>query len=375
MTWCSAPLRRCDARARVASMGVTSRTARARALAALAALVLGACDFPTEPPKFQTRFVVPGENTTLSVNQLLPSSITVVGSNFRLSIGGQAIPSRTLGQMCGTACDAFPTVFTAPKPAFIDSIPVTLNLPADVSGATLAGGSVTVSLIHTFGFDPLRPPGGANGSLTLRVRNGTNVLGTLTITDPFPPNTQLTRTLQLTPGAIAGPLVVTVVLNSPAGSATQPVVIDKNASLTGSVTPDAIDISSAIVAVSNKQVSVQAVAIDLTGFEDLRDRVKGGAIVINMTNPLNVTGAMTATLTGGTSGPISKPVTVAAGTTTQRIQFTEAELRSMLGRELQLTISGPVSGPNGFATVSPGLVISISTLLDFTFEIGAGDNT
>src|SRR5687768_15368470 len=86
-----------------------------------AVLLVAACDMvPSEPPIFETRFVVPGESTTLSVNQLLPSSITVSGDNFLLALGAQTIPARTLGQMC-PPCQAFNGQIV-PKPAFSDSV-------------------------------------------------------------------------------------------------------------------------------------------------------------------------------------------------------------------------------------------------------------
>ena len=378
MKRCNAPDSRCDARARaIPARRATSLGSWSGALAAAAVLVLGACDIPTEPPKFQTRFVVPGETTTLNVNQLLPSSVTAVGNTFQLTVAARAIPSRTLGEMCGAACADFPTVFVAPKPAFSDSIPVSVTLPADVASATLASGTITVTLTHSFDFDPLRPPGGANGSIVLRIRNGNTIVGSATINRPFPPNSTLTETVTLNPGTISGPLDVALLINSPAGDPAQPVTINKNASFAGTVTPGTIAVSNASVVVAGKQVSVEAVSIDLTGFEDFRERVKGGAIVVNITNPLAVGGTMTLTLTGGTAGPITKQINVGAGTTSQRIQFSEAELQSLLGREIRLTISGPLTGTasGGLVTVSPGQQISISTQLDFVFELGGGDNS
>jgi hypothetical protein len=343
-----------------------------------AVLLVAACDLvPTEPPIFETRFVVPGESTTLSVGQLLPPSISVSGSNFVLTLGTQTIPARTLGQMC-PPCQAFQGQ-TVPKPAFVDSVTTTIAMPADVSSANIASGSVTVVLTHNFGFDPLRPPGAATtGSLTITVRNGTRVLGSTTVTDPFPNNTTLTRTVAIAPGTVTGPLQVTIALNSPAGGVAPAnwVTVNTNAALSGAVQPNEILIANANVVVRDRPVSVQSVAIDLTGFEDVSDRVSGGALVVTMTNPFGVAGTMTLTLSGGSAGPITKQVTVGAGTTTQRIEFTESELQSLLGNNITLTIQGPVSGTaaGNVVTVTPNQQVSIATVLDLIFEIGAGDD-
>jgi hypothetical protein len=121
---------------------------------------------------------------------------------------------------------------------------------------------------------------------------------------------------------------------------------------------------------------VQTVAIDLTGFEDIRERVKRGALIVNVNNPLAVTGTLLLTLSGGESGPIEKQLNVTAGTSTQRIEFTEAQMQSLLGREITLTIRGPVSGTaaGNFVTVMPNQQVTIETQLDLIFALGAGDD-
>ena len=341
-------------------------------------LLVAACDIvPSEPPIFETRFVIPGESTTLSVNQLLPSSISVSGNNFVLALGTQTIPARTLGQLC-PPCQAFNGQLV-PKPAFSDSVTTTIAMAADVSSANITSGSVTVVLSHNFGFDPLRPPGAAaTGSLTVTARNGTRVLGSTTVTDPFPNNTTLTRMIALAPGTVTGPLQVTVAINSPAGGLAPAnwVVVNTSAALTGTVQPNEILIGNANVVVSNDTVSAQSIVIDLTGFEDVSDRILRGALVVTMNNPLGVAGTMILTLSGGSAGPITKQVAVGAGTTTQRIDFTEAELQSLLGNNITLTIRGPVSGTaaGNVVTVTPNQQVSIATVLDLIFEIGAGDD-
>src|SRR5690349_12604855 len=104
MTWCTAPFRR--------------RRLFAGAVLALSAASAG-CEFPTEAPIFESRFVLPVENTTLSVSELLPTSLTNNGTAFGLALDPASI-SRTLGQLC-PACVPF-NGQSVPYPGFTGSI-------------------------------------------------------------------------------------------------------------------------------------------------------------------------------------------------------------------------------------------------------------
>jgi hypothetical protein len=337
----------------------------------LSVLIIGACDFPTAPPVLQPRFVLPGESTTMSVTQLLPADVTVAGSNFRLSIAPVQIPARTLAELCGEPCVAAHGQ-TVPKPAFEATIETTVPLPADVTAAALAAGSVRVSLMHTFGFDPIRPSGStAPGSLQLTVLSGGREVGSLTTSDAFPSGAPLDRTIQLTPGAVASDMTVRIRIVSPAGGTADAdrVQVNSAATLSGVVTPLTIDVSEATVRVQNRQVSVTQAELDLSGVDQsLRGRVRGGAITVVMNNPYGVGGALQLQLIGG--GTVTKPLNVQPGQSTQRIEFTEAELQSLLGHNVRLQITGPVSAPSGTVTIRPNQTLTIDTRLELTLEIG-----
>jgi hypothetical protein len=346
-----------------------------RGVAALAAvLTLGACDFPTEPPKLQPRFILPGQSTTLSLTQILPSGVTEVGTSFQLSIAPTAITARTLAEICGAPCVALHGQ-RVPKPAFTYVLDTPVPLPADVASAVLTAGSVNVSLTHSFGFDPLRPPGAAqNGTLTLALLAGETVLGSVVVTDPFPSGTTLQRTVTVAPGTITGDLTVRLTLDSPAGGTAEAhwVLVDANSVLSGTVAPGPITVSEATVRVQDKSVSVTDFQIDMSGVDQsLRGRVRSGALVITADNPFGVTGTMQLRMIGGT-GEIIMPRTlqVQPGRTTQRVEFTQDELGLILQSTVTIRIAGAVSGQQGLVTVRPGQVLTIDTQLDLTIEIG-----
>lgn len=371
MAWCIAP------GVRRVLFGMPRRstptgTVRSRVFAAgLLALSLGACDFPTEPPIFESRFVVPGENTSLSVNQLLPSSVSVAGNAFTLSLAPQSF-SQKLEQMC-PACVAL-NGQTAPVPGFTSTVPVTVTLPADVASAALTSGSVNVTVSQNFGFDPINPPGSATkGKVVITITNNNRVIGYDSLGTSLPSGTPVTRTIALQGGTITGPISVSVQLTTPAGGL-DPAdwrTINTNSTLNVTATPANISISSATVNVASRNVSVTSVNLDLSDIDDaLRDRASGGAIVLKMVNPWPVSGALQLRIQGGNGVNITKTVTVAAGTTTQRITFTESEIQQMLGQNLTLTISGPVSA-SGAVTVTPNQVITVETTLDLVLRLGA----
>jgi len=358
------------------------RTGVRMGAALLATLSLGACDFPTAPPIFESRFIIPGESTTLSVNELLPSSITVSGNAFRLTLGATSLPQRTLAELCGALCAPIPPGTMVPKPAFTTTIPATIDVPADVVGATVTAATVTIALTQTFGFDPLQPSGravGDDGFIAVTVRNGARTLAVDTIRGAFPSGAAgtITRTLNLAPGEITGDLDVSLTLYSPAGgNAPQHwVAYVPGAQLLGTVTPEAVAISEARVTVQDRTVEVEAVSLDLSDIDqEMADRVVSGAFIVDVNNPLGVVGTMTLTISGGSAGVITKQLPVASGQSTTRVAFTQSELQSLLGRDLTLTVRGPVSAPTGTVTVTPGQQVTIATKLDLVFEVGGSED-
>jgi hypothetical protein len=358
MMWCQAPER---------------RLLRSAAVLAVV-LAAGACEFPTEAPIFESHFVIPSETTTLQVNQLLPSSITVANGAFQLALTPATL-NRTLGSMCA-ACIPF-NGQTVPYPGFSASVGTTITIPSDVASATLASGAVNLSIQNAFGFDPLSPPGASTGGqMVVTVTNNGRTLGTTTVTGPFPTGTTKNATVALAPGNLSGPIDISVAITSPAGGLAPAnfVTVNTNGSLNLVATPQAIAISSATVAVSNKNINVNSIDLNLADIDDqIASHASKGAIILKMDNPFSVTGALSLKVTGEGVN-ITKTVTIAPGTTTQRIEFSGAEIRSMLGHHLTLTINGPVNGSGGAVTVTPGQILNIDTSLDLTVQVGGTVN-
>ena len=132
------------------------------ATAVFAALVLAAaCDVPTSLPNWNMTWNFPVTSTTISVNSFLPNGITPAqsGTAFQTTVAPVTI-TRTLAQDCPQCAPGL----SAPKPAFTATAtggPV--NLPINVTGATLVADTVFVTMVNRYQFDPINPGGGAAG--------------------------------------------------------------------------------------------------------------------------------------------------------------------------------------------------------------------
>ena len=344
----------------------------------LLALLAGGCDLPTSLPRWDTQWLIPVRNTSLSVAQLLPSSVSIASDNsaFLASVAPVTM-SRSLGELC-SACTA--SAIPVPKPAFTATVADTLRLPADVASATLAGGTVAVSITNGFGFDPIRPSAAARGSLTVTMASGSSPIGTLTLdgtTDALPANSTVERTVTLSGAAIGGKIAVQLIVDSPAGD---PVRIDPGQRFSLRATPQSIRLSDVTVAVSQKRVTVQPVELNVGDIDpSLIDRVKAGALVLDIANPFNVAGNLTITI-AGPSVNITRPIQLLPGNTAPRVQFTQQEIQSILGRSgVTLAATGLVSaihvdtlGAVGVVRVAPSQAVQVNAQLELT--LGSKEN-
>jgi hypothetical protein len=335
-------------------------------LALLALLVLGACEFPTETPRWQTTWVVPGEHATITASDFFPAGVTLTpdGSAFLVSLSGVTL-QRTLGEMCGLPCQTA-NGSTVPKPAFSTSISTSHPLPADLVSAAVASGRVELRLSHTLGFDPIRPGPTARGSVILTLTRGSTVLGRDTIdgeTTAFPANTPLVRSILLAPGTIDGPIAVNMVLNSPAGSAVR---IETGQRLTVQATPVDIRAGQAqarIVATRSVTGPGVSLGLDEIGSE-FSDRIQGGAILLTVTNPIGVSGTLHLGFSAsGESFVRSAPI--GAGTTEARLEFSREEIRSLFADpEAGLVPWGRFSAPGGVIVLRPNQAIELRTRVE-----------
>ncbi len=336
--------------------------ARPGGLLPLALLALAACDFPTALPKWDTQWLVPVQNTTVGADHLLPGGVSLADNTaFAVSVAPATL-SRSLGEMCGSACTAVSGLMV-PKPAFTSTLVDTLRFPPEATSATLGSGVVTLAVTNGFGFDPLRPGATSRGTLTVTLTSGSTSLGALSLSGDsvaLPPGSTLTRDVVLTAGAVSNQILAQMTLVSPAGD---PVRIDPTERVSLTATPQQLRLTDVSVAVTQKQVAIEPFELDLTGIDQtLIDRVQGGALVLNIVNPFGVTGTIALRFTSSDMSPIAKSVALAAGTSSPSVDFTPEELRTMLGRQVTVTGTGPLSAPQA-VKLTPAAAVRITTRL------------
>lgn len=337
-------------------------------------LLAGCIDVPTEAPIIDQRWLVPGDSATLSVDRVVPSSVTVVSNTFQVAVP-TVTSSQVLSQFCSTCVVG---VAGIPKPAFTADISTSANLPSDVSSGTLLSGTVVVGLSTTLPFDPVRPSSTARGLVAITLRNNGVVIGADTLngaTTPLPPNTRVDRTIALRAGAVlSGPINVQVSVVSPAGD---PATFASTQNFVVQAVPSNVRLSRATVLLNNFSVSSSATSLDLAGVDsEIRDRTTGGAIVAAIVNPFALSGNMTLTISAPGFTTITKPLRLTANslsTTSQRLELTRDEIRSMFGRSnLSVVVSGPVSGAGagGAVEVLPGTQAIMNTRLEVALRVG-----
>lgn len=349
---------------------ISRRHRHGLALAALA--LLAACDIPSSAPRWQTTWNVPADSTRITVAELLPNGVTVAPGNtaFQVAVSPVSI-TRTLGQDCGVCAVANGT--TVPKPAFQVSTADTTTLPPDLASATLLDDTLTVQVVNGFDFDPIRPSASANGTLTLAVTNGVDTLGKLAVTGATAAIPAGATTVFRVPlaGTVSGAAGIRVALfvDSPAGD---PVTIDTASTIGITATVGTFSVSQATVTVFNQTVESPVKAIDLTDVtSDVSDRVAGGTVDLTITNPFGVVGPVTLALDAPNGIQVVKRFQLAAdATATTRLDFTADELRSLLGKNVGMTLTGIVSAPSNTVTVTPDQAVDVTTRLQMTLTTG-----
>jgi hypothetical protein len=345
--------------------------------------LLASCDLPSSPPQWDTRWVVPAESTTVGLPSLLPSGIAVStdGTELLVTVPQTAI-SESLGSLCPVCAAA--NGMTVPKPAFTTTVIASTTFPADIDSVTLTRGSFEVRVTNGFSFDPIRPssdPADPRGSFTITVRSAGVAIATRVIdgaVKALPPGQTVVDTIafdpSLLPRAVGSPLETSITIDSPAGD---PVTIDTSDSFTVLVMESIVGISGAQVRVAGRAISSAPVSLDLEDIDtEVADRVKGGALLLEIDNPFAVGGSVTATL----SAPgltLTWPVTIAPGASEPELPFTGEDLRSLFGTSpVTLSFTGTVDGvpAGGLVSVTPDMVLTVRShlQLDITTE-GLGD--
>jgi hypothetical protein len=268
-----------------------------------------------------------------------------------------------------------------PKPPFQDDFHESVDLPEDVEGAEVRRGRVVVVARNGLSFDPLRPPGGTPGTVTLSLRDGGPagpLLARILVdgaTTSFSPGTFLTRALEYS-GPVGSTLTITVQVDSPAGgtSPSDRVLVRLSDQIRVSATPQDLEVTSALVRMDGRSFDLIDTQLDVQDLDEgLVDRVQSGALVMEIGNPWSLGAAVELTLRGPTLGsPIVKNLSVpAAPSSSVRVEFTRDELQSFLGQPgVTLGGGGTVAPGTGAVTVTPHQALTIETRLDLVLRIG-----
>jgi hypothetical protein len=324
-----------------------------------------ACDIPTASPRFIPRFLISAAETALPVAQVLPSSVTIAvdGEAFAVGVPGVTF-DRSLAQLC-PSCP--PAAGPFPKPAFTAELAGATSLPSDVASAQLASGVLAVRVENRLGFDPIRPSPTARGRLTLEVTAAGRVLGSALVAgeeQALAHGESVTRAIPLEAGTLSGPITVRVMVESPAGD---PITPASDARLIVELQPATVLVSEGVVHVPARAVEVESRTIDLTGVDaTVRDRVRGGAVVLLVENPFAITGRLRLRLAASAS---SVEREIGIGTGTQRVPLTGDELRSLLGDRIEVSAAGPIDAASG-VRVRPDDRITLLARLEVSLEVG-----
>lgn len=340
---------------------------------AVVALLAG-CDIPTDPPQVETRWIVPAQETSFGVAELLPGDVqlTADSSAFLVTLD-PVVFSQSLGGICA-ACIAADGL-TVPKPPFVGGFTGSVSMPAQVSYFEVIDGQVVLELFNGFNFDPIRPASGVYGTMTLDIMDSADneVLGTTAIDGEdtaFAPGTTLVTSVDLLAASVEGAIGVRITMDSPTGD---PVTIDSSDLVQVTATPTDVRVARVAIDVANQVVDFDPVSLDVEDVErDLVDRIVSGAFVLDIVNPFEVAADFDLTISGPTISTIQKSEVIGTATeSTVVIEFTQAELRSFLGEPGVLLSGGAVVDAGaGTVIVEPGQSLLLTAALDVTLLLG-----
>ena len=346
----------------------------------LAAGALWACDIPTDAPRTEQKWAIPLSSTTVPVGEFLPDAVGFTEDSSAFTVQIDAISfEEDLRTLC-SACAGLDGL-TVPKPAFSGTFSESVDLPDDVASVQVEEGVVVVEAWNRFTFDPLRPPGGATGTITLKLREGspTGIILDEVVVDgafsSFAPGTRLSRELEYS-GSIGGSISVVVEVNSPAGGI-EPgnwVLVRLDDPIQATATPEDVEASTVEIEVAGETYDLEPTELDVEDItESTVEKVQSGTLHLNIVNPWSVGAVATLTIFGPT---MAEPVVLiapipAAPTSRVEVALSQADLQAFLGQpNVVLTGQGTVDQNAGRVGVTPAQIMTIGTDLDLTLWIG-----
>lgn len=343
---------------------------RASLLVVLAAL--SGCDYPTDLPIFDVRWIIPVEETSISVVELLPSNVTEVGGNFEVAVAPVML-SQTLGGLCPDCIAAHG--FTVPKPEFNLVYSQSGDLGADVVSVVLVSGSISLDIQNNLGFDPINPAASTFGTFRVTLydtdANGTELAQVFLdgATGGALPAGLSQIPLNLPPGPISSTIFAEIDVVSPAGD---PVPIDTLNAFDITVTVGTLSVSSATVDVDGLAVNLDPTNLDVEDIDtSITDRILSGSLILDIQNPFGVGVDLSLDISGPGFITLQRNVSIGSGPTSSvTVTYTAADLRSFLGQATVLVSGGgTVVSPGVPATVTPAQEVVIKASLDIELEI------
>lgn len=341
-------------------------------LAAAASLAACEIQMPTEPPQWEQEWQVPIDSVQVGVGDFLPTGIQFNqdSTRFLADIPG-ASADLSLAEMCGTACASFAGMIAPLKPAFRDTLRVDTLLPADLISVQVAGGMLRLRLSHTMEFDPLHPDAASDyGYILLRATSGGQVLAEDSLDGhdvAFTSADTLRPTLDVRPVAVANDVHVEMVLFSPDGGPT-PIGADDGIEL--ALEPGSVELSSATVAMGTVEFGPTAQSMEFDVDSMLVDQVESGALILDIDNPLPISGIMDLDFDTGFQ-TIHKSTTLVPAEQQDTVAFTGDELRTLLhAPRASVLTSGTVSATSGVVSVQPSDHIGVAIKLKLVLLIG-----
>lgn len=333
-----------------------------------------ACEYPTELPRWDQTWVVPAERITLNAAEFLPTDIDVnADTTAFVTETPEASILLDLGELCGTACLLLDG-FEAEKPAFRDTLSTTAELPGDLVSATLAGGSLSAMVAHSFNFDLLRPssdPADPRGFVVVRATSNGNVVAHDSISGDdraFPGGTFIIPDLPIQPVDITDTLTFEIIVYSPAGDTT---TIETSDTLGVTVAPSTVEIAEVTVNADAVTIDPVTTTMDFGGVDStVVDHVESGSLLLDGMNPFTVTGTLDMSFQGITP-MIQRSLTVPQGAFGEELTFTGEELRRILGAdEVNVVSTGTVSAEGGTVTVTPSQELTLDADFELVVLIG-----
>lgn len=342
--------------------------------ALLATLLLAACDLPTEPPRWEQVWVVPGERVAISVAELLPAGVVVAadGSAFVATTSPVHL-SVTLGEACEPCAAADGT--TVPKPEFGMTLAATSSLPEDLVAGVVADGELEVVLEHSFSFDPIRPAAdGARGHMVLSVLSDGAVVAQDSISGEeraFPANTPLHASLPLAATTVSNSLELEVRLYSPAGD---PTLIRSSDALSVDMPATEVRVGEVTVRATGTELAPTRVSMDFDLDTTMLTRIRRGALRLALENPWAVTGTLEIRFEFD-GRVIQRSLAVQPGQTTQRMELTGQELRDLLGAAtVDIVTTGQVTAADGTVTVTPAQELVVEADFELVLLMGGSED-